>query len=353
VDGYSTRNSIAPFAYFRSVDQSNEEMQSQMETFVNDLVALDAVEEEPENFWLRDLRSFVENQGLSELTFNQQLDAFLKDSIYFDLYSSNIVRDQETGSIITSRVQLNFDNVGEEDVNQQIDTFHDQRSVSKRQSVNVGENDLNFFSYHGIYNIWEFYAVSVEELTFTTIMGVVAVTGVSIVLVPHWTAAFFVLPLICLLYIDLLGVMQWAGVHINAVSYIAVVMSIGLIVDFIMHVILRYYECPGNRRQKTVEMLKTMGSSILVGGLSTLLGTLPLAFSASAIFYTIFIAFLGLVTLGIGHGLILLPVILSLIGPEDQCGAALVVKSDVTSDSDREISSTTRIAQEQSLPVDA
>jgi predicted RND superfamily exporter protein len=61
-----------------------------------------------------------------------------------------------------------------------------------------------------------------------------------------------------------------------------------------------------------------MGSSSLVGGISTFLGTLPLAFSSSEIFTTIFIAFLGLATLACAHSLILLPVILSTIGPEDQ-----------------------------------
>jgi Niemann-Pick C1 protein len=61
-----------------------------------------------------------------------------------------------------------------------------------------------------------------------------------------------------------------------------------------------------------------MGASILIGGISTFLRTLPLAFSSSEIFTTIFITFMGLVTLGCGHGLILLPVILSTIGPEDQ-----------------------------------
>jgi patched domain-containing protein len=47
------------------------------------------------------------------------------------------------------------------------------------------------------------------------------------------------------------------------------------------------------------------------------LGTLPLAFSTSDIFQTVFIAFLALVVLGVSHGLLLLPVILSFIGPED------------------------------------
>lgn len=95
------------------------------------------------------------------------------------------------------------------------------------------------------------------------------------------------------------------------------VMSIGLIVDFIMHVMLRFYECPGNRTSKTVEMMRTMGSSIFLGGVSTFLGTMPLVFSTSTVFRTVFVCFLGLVTISVGHGLILMPVLLSTVGPED------------------------------------
>ena len=98
-------------------------------------------------------------------------------------------------------------------------------------------------------------------------------------------------------------------------------MSIGLLVDFLMHVLLRYYELPGTRQEKTVVTLRTMGSSILLGGITTFLGTVPLIFSTSQIFFTVFIAFMALVFLGATHGLILLPVILSTVGTEDQVSA--------------------------------
>jgi len=107
-------------------------------------------------------------------------------------------------------------------------------------------------------------------------------------------------------------------------------MSIGLLVDFVMHILMRYYEVKGTREEKTKEMLRTMGSSILIGGISTFLGTLPLAFASTNIFYIIYITFLGIVTLGMGHGLILLPVVLSTLGPEDE------PPSDTESSSDSE-----------------
>ena len=87
-------------------------------------------------------------------------------------------------------------------------------------------------------------------------------------------------------------------------------------VDFLMHIALRYYETTGEtRNDKTKDTLTTIGASVFVGGFSTLIGVLPLALSQSEIFWTTFIIFFGLVLLGLLHGLILLPVLLSLWGP--------------------------------------
>jgi hypothetical protein len=58
-----------------------------------------------------------------------------------------------------------------------------------------------------------------------------------------------------------------------------------------------------------------MGASILVGGATTFLAVVPLSISSVKIFMTVFNAFFAMVTLGVTHGLILLPVILSYLGP--------------------------------------
>ena len=92
--------------------------------------------------------------------------------------------------------------------------------------------------------------------------------------------------------------------------------SIGLMVDFIIHILFRYFESKGTREQRVVETLSTMGASILVGAISTFLGVLLLAFSTSAIIKNIFVAFIGLVTFGVLHGLIFLPTLLAMVGPE-------------------------------------
>ena len=83
-----------------------------------------------------------------------------------------------------------------------------------------------------------------------------------------------------------------------------------------MHILLRYYETTGKtRHEKVKETLETMGASILLGGLTTFIGVIPLAFSTTTIFMVVFKSFLAMVSLGCGVGLTLLPVLLSLVGP--------------------------------------
>ena len=337
LDEYSVQSGIRPFVYFRFVDQSLPEVQDQMVAYVDDLVAMPQVTYQPLYFWLRDFKKFVnETSSVQGLAFNDQVTAFLDDPVYYELYADDIVRNAQ-GDIVSSRTYVAMDVVDQEDVVEQVDALKAQRDVTSRQPINQDRKDWPFFNFDSIYFIWEFYAAAPDELILTTILGVAAVTAIAFFFIPHWSAALFVCPMIGILYVDLLGVLQFAGLHINAVSYIAlgkcaeewlllllllshllfsIVMSIGLLVDFLMHVLLRYYESPMEGREaKVKDTMRTMGSSILIGGISTFLGVIPLAFSSSTIFTTIFVTFIGLVTLGAGHGLILLPVVLSMCGP--------------------------------------
>ena len=106
-----------------------------------------------------------------------------------------------------------------------------------------------------------------------------------------------------------MGVLQLAQVDISPVPYVGLVMSIGLMVDYIVHIVLRFLESKETSREaKVIDTLCSMGSSVFVGGVSTLLGVIPLCFSSTDVFFTIFIIFCGLVVLGMFNGLAVLPV---------------------------------------------
>lgn len=203
LDDYQARSGAAPFVYFRDVNQADPDIQAQMTQYVMDLVEIESIEEEPEEFWLWDFNNFTQTPDIiaQDLSFEEQLDLFLEDPAYRETYFDHIVRN-EAGAITASRCLIHMDGVDWDIVTQQIDALHDQRDVTKAQPINKGRSDWAFFTYFGGYDIWELYATSVVEIIKTTIIGVFAVTGVSLLLIPHWSAPLFVFPFICLLYIE-------------------------------------------------------------------------------------------------------------------------------------------------------
>lgn len=129
-------------------------------------------------------------------------------------------------------------------------------------------------------------------------------------------------------------------------------MSIGLLVDFLMHTLLAFYEAPGDTRaDKVRHSLKTMGSSVFIGAVSTLLGVVALAFSTSEIFRTVFVSFIALVTIGAVHGLIFLPVLLSYCGPLDNFKADTVIEASPDG-APKEVSAEESASSENNLDPD-
>lgn len=300
--------------YFRDCDHSDPAIRAQMQTYIDELLQTEYFDEQPDYFWLQHFSIFSASPDLAVLPFRQQMAHFLNHSVYGELFRNDISRDN-SGNVVASRTFMRM-NVDLGDVVDQVSALHTQRKVSENQEINQGRERFAFFTYEGSYKMTEFFTVAIDELIFTTLSGVVSVSLATMAFVPHWSAFLFVCPLISVLYVDLLGVMQWAGLHVNAITYVSMAMSIGILVDFLMHVLFRYFECSGTRVERTIKMLRTMGSSILLGAMSTFLGTIPLMFCSSDIFATVFYCFLGIVTLGVGHGLILLPSLLATIGPE-------------------------------------
>ena len=331
LDAYTSVGGFETTLVFRDIDQSTVEGQQAMDNFLNDMVALEEVSSQPENFWLRDFQAFSKNNSaLDGLTFEEQIAAFLDLPVYASIHGRDIARNEQ-GQVTASRILVRMDQVDPDDVKDQTDALANQERVAREQTVNQGlaGKDWAFFSFDEEYFIWSFFKACPQELTLTTITGVSAVIIISIVAIPHWSAVFFSAPLVAILYIDLLGFLQFMGVTINSVSYITLTLSIGLMVDFVIHILLRYFDSPETTREaKTKDTLKTLGASVAMGGFTTFLGVLPLAFNTTGIFEVVFVTFIGLVLLGVSHGIILLPVLLSFCGPEDNIVLLLTHEDD-------------------------
>ena len=174
---------------------------------------------------------------------------------------------------------------------------------------------LKYFSFQNA-PLLSIASIVLKELRLSATFALVSVFILSLMFIPHPSGALFVTSTVAVILVELVGLLRYGGVDINAFTTVMLVMAIGLSVDFVMHIVHAYFETSAPTRQEKVHTaMMTMGSSLLVAGCSTIFGTLLLAFGSTEICYIAFLTFVGVVTLGVIHSLIFIPVVLSIVGP--------------------------------------
>eukprot|EP00178_Gracilaria_changii_P005001 TRINITY_DN180_c0_g2_i10.p1 TRINITY_DN180_c0_g2~~TRINITY_DN180_c0_g2_i10.p1 ORF type:complete len:925 (-),score=168.34 TRINITY_DN180_c0_g2_i10:37-2811(-) len=184
-------------------------------------------------------------------------------------------------------------------------------------SVGFGDADGNAaaFPYTFQDTFTEQYGALPGEIGLSLGLASVAVALVCFVLVGHPVVAIVCVAVVGIIIIDVLGLTFFSGVNLNSVSVITLVLCTGIAVDFVVHIARSFLEHVGTRSERAIKALGSMGPPVFYAGFSTLLAIIVLAGASSYIFQVIFRGFLFLIVMGFIHGLVLGPIILSLVGP--------------------------------------
>ena len=192
--------------------------------------------------------------------------------------------------------------------------FQRDMMISIRQDLSRA-TDVNAFAIALPFIYFEQYANVLDE----TIRNVI-VAGISILFITSLFLNHFMI-IICLmcgflaLILELLGLMYMWNVSVNSISMINLVMALGFSVDYNAHVAYHFVSSKATSAEnRVIDSLGKIGGSVLLGGLSTFLGMMPTGFASSTVFKTFFKMFVGIVVLGLLHGLAILPVYLALLG---------------------------------------
>ena len=124
----------------------------------------------------------------------------------------------------------------------------------------------------------------------------------------------------------LFGLIHFWGLTVNPLVVLNIIVAIGVSVDYSAHIAYAFLTTPlpkhGNydtnakiRSYKAKIALSKMGSSVFHGGFSTFLAILVLAPTTSYVFIVFFRIWVGIIIFGMANGFLLLPVLLSIIGP--------------------------------------
>ena len=155
-------------------------------------------------------------------------------------------------------------------------------------------------------------------------MSTVAIIAIVFFVTVNVQVTLLVVFAVLLVNFFLLALLHFWQLTLNFMVMVNMIFAIGLAVDFSSHIAHTYLITKPTARQKTLaeareykarSAVSQMGSSVFHGGVSTFLAISVLAFSKSYVFVVFFRLWVGIIIFGMANGFLLLPIILSMIGP--------------------------------------
>ena len=170
---------------------------------------------------------------------------------------------------------------------------------------------------------FEQYVVFFKELALSLGLSIMAVFLVVLIITGSIPVTFLVLLAVVLVDLFLFALIHYWDLTLNNIIVVNLVIGLGLSVDYSAHIAHTYlvveppveFSNAQKRKYKAQVALSQMGSSVIHGGFSTFIAICVVGAAKSYIFVVFFKMWFGIIVFGMTNGFILLPIILSLIGP--------------------------------------
>jgi len=198
---------------------------------------------------------------------------------------------------------------------------------------------INGYVFHSGYGFAYISAVIVQLIAGNMVMAAI---GVFIVLLfaADVRMAFFILIVVVLIDVDLIGCIYFFGFSLNVTTYSILVMSVGITVDYVIHISFAMLEAmeklkeqkrssneetkdeatPASKEEEQAPIrlefdeilqlaMSSMGTSVMKGAFTSLLGGLPLLLSNSQGFRTFAVMWIAIIVIAVLHAFLFVPAV--------------------------------------------
>ena len=199
---------------------------------------------------------------------------------------------------------------------------------SIRASAEEAAPDLDVVVYTKAFVFWEGLAVIKGETVRNVIVAACLVFVVCLLLLADVVMALVLLAMVGMVDVELLGFMYIMDLSYNSVSFVFLVVSIGIAVDYSVHIARAFMGLRGTRLARARGALREIGGAVLDGAISTMIPVAILGLAESYVFRVFHRMLVSIIVLGAFNGLVVLPVVLSFAGSMPYDSATKCVDED-------------------------
>ena len=250
----------------------------------------------------------------SESAFYSNLITYLSPGQQGEQFVSYIKWDNPSAptKVIATKIFATFEKANS--ANENIDAMESVRTTAEVYSATTS---LSSVAFSEPFVFWEGLKICYSETVRNVAVTLLVVYIVCIFFLTSVWAATLCAMNIILVDFCLFGFLHWFGMHMNTVIAINLIMALGLTVDYSAHLIHAYMHVDGiDKNARMRAAYDKIGVSIFNGGATTFVAVFALVGANSYVFDSFFRCFVLIISFGLYFGMIFLPVVLTLVGPD-------------------------------------
>jgi len=331
--------------YIGQIDYSTE--RDCLENMTKSLKQNEYVDDKSVDFWYSTFLSkfdwCIQNKSIS---FKSCVGQFLLNVPHYfqDVKLTIDLQDNDNSAALLKEGQFNitasrakFQYKKFHDTNAQNEAMLQVREEMAKISFSGEDNDFPPIPYTIKFIQWDANRVMSTELLRNLGLTFGTILVISILLLADIFVSFLVFLCVLATIVDIAGFAYFMGIHIEIITSIILILSVGLGLDYVSHIGVTYVvTIEGSRRERAASALGQMGMPVFNGGFSTFLAFILLSKSDSYVFLTFFQMFAMVVLFGLFHGLLVLPVLLALVGPQSSKEKIIMRERVLTASKEKE-----------------
>lgn len=193
------------------------------------------------------------------------------------------------------------------------DTTDNMNALKSTNDI-VDKSPLTATAFGPLFTVYSMFA-RIDDILYSSLAMALAVAFLIMLLSLPIHVALLIAAIVVMVDADLIAAIYWQDNNLAPFSFAAVVISVGLCLDYSIHVAQEFLVADGTANERASEAVTKVGRAVFNGGFTTFLGMAVLSMGPGKPFYAFAFLFMYMVVLGLFHGVLVLPVVMSIMKP--------------------------------------